>query len=97
MGFIAEEKKIRVLDWLSSSQVSRKHHDVCARRMPGTGQWLLDSTVFQDWRDGDESQNVLCCNGDPGVGKTVLAFVARNSIAWHFLLTETSDPWLSIT
>ena len=45
------------------------------KHTPGTGEWLLKSKVFQEWYNGQGSQ-VLCCTGEPGVGKTYLLYVS---------------------
>ena len=41
----------------------------------GTGEWLLKSKVFQEWYNGQGPQ-VLCCTGEPGVGKAYLLYVS---------------------
>ncbi|RBR24477.1 uncharacterized protein FIESC28_02673 [Fusarium coffeatum] len=40
--------------------------------LEGTGQWLFDSPVFQQWHDGSE-HGILWIRGVPGAGKSVLA------------------------
>ena len=65
-----ESKELEILSWLSSHKRSRVHHDIRARRVSGTGQWLLDHTGFHAWMD--QSNPILWCRGDPGVGKSVL-------------------------
>lgn len=39
-------------------------------RQPGTGQWLLDSSEFQDWLA--DINDTLYCSGMPGAGKTFM-------------------------
>ena len=68
-----ETERQNILNWLSSTSYSQKHYDVRAKRLEGTGQWLLDCDVFNSWLD--RSNPVLCCTGGPGVGKSVLAYV----------------------
>ena len=66
----------QVLDWLSSNDYSRKHRDIRARRLFGTGKWLLDCEKFQAWLN--HTSSVLLCTGGPGVGKSVLAYACYN-------------------
>lgn len=67
-----ETKEQHILDWLSSEDYSQKHGDIRARRLPGTGKWLLGCKKFQAWLDG--ANTVLWCTGSPGVGKSVLTY-----------------------
>lgn len=69
----AEAKEQRILDWLSPTQYSQRHNDVRARRLPGTGQWLLDCEKFQAWLESKTP--IFWCIGGPGVGKSVLTYV----------------------
>src|ERR1051326_2492175 len=47
-------------DWLSPIDFLITHNDICARIQDGTGQWLLESQEFQEWRGGNE---VVWCPG----------------------------------
>ena len=67
----ANQKKV-ILEWLSSAQQSTKHREISSKRLTGTGEWLLDSPAFQEWLN--HSNNILCCTGDPGVGKSMLTY-----------------------
>ena len=75
----AEAKETQILDWLSSPEHSSKHRAICDRRLPGTGQWLLDCERVGHWLE--HATPVLWCSGGPGVGKSVLAYVIQTSIA----------------
>ena len=70
MTRLAEAKETKILDWLSSVEYSLKHRAIYDRRLPGTGQWLLDCGRFGRWLE--HGNPVLWCTGGPGVGKTVL-------------------------
>ena len=70
------QKREEVLLWLPTSGYQKKHNDVCAQRLPDTGQWFLEREEFRSWRDNPQSNNVLWCHGIPGAGKTVLSSVA---------------------
>lgn len=65
----------KVLDWLSARSHEQKHHNVRMPRVDGTGEWLLHDIRYERWRDEQKmSNNVLCCDGVPGSGKSVLAY-----------------------
>ncbi|KAL8888658.1 MAG: hypothetical protein Q9192_006142, partial [Flavoplaca navasiana] len=57
----------------SHSKRQRTQQDNFARREDGTGQWFIESGVFQDWLSG--TNRTLCCTGIPGAGKSILASV----------------------
>ena len=63
--------------FLSSLTPEVRHRDVANRLTQGTGRWFLERPELQNWlsREGDGSR-VLCCVGDPGAGKTGLAYVS---------------------
>jgi hypothetical protein len=62
-----------LLSWLTPIDYGAQQSDFLSRRQEGTGQWLLDSQEFQDWRDGD--RKALFCPGIPGAGKTILTSI----------------------
>lgn len=62
-----------VLKWLSLPSLStEKHDDVKTQRTPGTGDWLLTGSAFQEWVTVQDGRKAFICFGGPGVGKTVL-------------------------
>ena len=50
-----------ILNWLSPLNFSAKQNDIFGRWHEGTGQWLLDNTVFKTWVNGNSK--VLWCPG----------------------------------
>ncbi|KAL9095584.1 MAG: hypothetical protein Q9165_002016 [Trypethelium subeluteriae] len=61
------------LDWLSDHRHESRHQELQARRVEGTGEWLLKERQFELWRDEENLDNqVLWCHGIPGAGKTFL-------------------------
>ena len=50
----------------------KRHQDVKSLRAENTGTWLLKLERFCKWRDDTAKENVFCCYGIPGAGKTVL-------------------------
>ena len=65
-----ESRESEILAWLSSHKYSRTHHDICAKRVASTGQWLLEHSDFHAWIN--DSNSTLWASGGPGVGKSVL-------------------------
>ena len=64
-----------ILAWLSPLDPKLRHQDIRDRRVENVGEWLLQTNEFKSWRassEGGESDNVLFCYGDPGVGKTFI-------------------------
>jgi Cdc6-like AAA superfamily ATPase len=71
-----DKERMKILGWLSSVAHHEKHTDTLRRRHENTGMWFLELAEFQDWLKND-TKNVLWCKGDPGVGKTILAYVSN--------------------
>lgn len=65
------QEKEKILSWLSTIDPSFQHKQISPTRQEGTGTWLLETSLFQDWIKGHG--NVLFCPGIPGAGKTVLS------------------------
>ena len=59
-----------IRDWLKAPDVSVDHNAACAKRYPGTGDWLFEDTSFLGWLTEDNS--FLWLNGFAGCGKSVL-------------------------
>jgi len=74
-----EEESLRIQEWLSPLQPSKRHRDVKNSRLEGIGEWVLRSSEFESWcRNQDGSVNpILLCYGGQGVGKT---YIRYNSI-----------------
>ena len=74
MHFVAEWRD-QIRCFLSPLKFGTRHRDIADLITPGTGKWFLDSDEFQRWvKSKEDSSQVLCCVGDPGVGKTGLAY-----------------------
>jgi hypothetical protein len=78
--------------FLSSLAPGTRHRDIADRLTLGTGRWFLERSEFESWiRSGEESDSrVLCCVGNPGVGKTGLAYVICLVIGFEYALIRTS-------
>ena len=72
-NIIADENP-EIMKWLSPLDPRGRHHDVRTDRVDGVGNWLLETNEFREWRSngGGVDRAVLCCYGNPGVGKTYL-------------------------
>jgi Cdc6-like AAA superfamily ATPase len=71
-----------ILDWLTPLNSAPQQHDFISRRLPGTGQWLLESAEFQKLLDADKQ--TLFCPGIPGAGKTILTSIVIEDLNKRF-------------
>lgn len=72
----APELRAELLGWIGGSQDTS---GPISSPFPGTGEWLMNTKEYQAWESGS-GPPVLWCHGAPGVGKTVLASVALESL-----------------
>jgi hypothetical protein len=72
-------------DWLTPVEYGAQQQDLYSRRQPGTGQWLLNSTAYQTWRD--TRGQTLFCPGIPGAGKTMLTAIAIEALTTFYSQT----------
>ena len=74
VNFITEidDEGRQILQWLSPLEPQQRHEDVRTERLDGVGNWVLETSEFRKWRDGEDGsvEQVLFCYGNPGVGKT---------------------------
>lgn len=75
---------LKIALWLSDLDFSLRQNEICCRRQPGTGGWLLQSAEFKAWLNS--SQGLLFCMGMPGSGKTFLS-----SLIVDYLMEEMSS------
>lgn len=68
---ISADQRRTKLSGLTSIDFQSMHRDISSRRAAGTGLWLLQHRLFQDWVRSEHG--VLWCHGIPGSGKTTLA------------------------
>ena len=69
------DEDAEVMRWLSPLEPNTRHQSVRTDRFYGVGNWLLETSEFQEWwkgGDGGADKTVLICSGHPGVGKTYL-------------------------
>ncbi|KAI0144755.1 hypothetical protein BJ166DRAFT_557699, partial [Pestalotiopsis sp. NC0098] len=73
---LVTEQKKRInkgrLDSISTFDYLAPFKRARARRYPGTGSWITEMSIFQEWKDSNSSE-VLLLLGKIGSGKTILA------------------------
>ena len=75
---VAEEADNKALDWLASAHHAQKHREICRKRLPNTGMWLLECDEYRRW--SENMCSTMCCTGGPGVGKSFLTSVQSRSL-----------------
>ena len=68
------DKHAEIMRWLSPLEPNNRHQSVRIDRFGGVGDWLLETSEFREWREGEGGADkaLLFCSGNPGVGKTYL-------------------------
>ena len=55
-----DERRRKVLEWLSPHDFDETHERYFNKRFQSTGQWLLDDPRFISWRDEAQSSLLWC-------------------------------------
>src|SRR5215471_9886748 len=76
------DRKIKILNWLTSINYGSQQSDLVDRQQNGTGQWLLNSDEFQKWLN--QSKQTLFCPGIPGAGKTMIVSIVVDHLSAKF-------------
>ena len=75
-NYTVAHDRSQLLTWLSPLEPKLRHRDIQERRVDKVGEWLTETEEFRRWhdyrREGEGSNAVLFCYGDPGVGKTFI-------------------------
>jgi len=63
-----------ILQWLSPLEPQQRHQSVRTNPLDGIGNWVLETKKFRKWSGAEDgcAEQVLFCEGNPGVGKTYL-------------------------
>ncbi|CAI6281679.1 unnamed protein product [Periconia digitata] len=98
---VHSSQDMKILDWLSTSNPTRKQAATTQLHRLGTYDWFFNEPVFTDWVT---ISRLLWLNAPPGAGKTVLfshivnylqSSIAQNSIqgvvAYHYCEFAVSD------
>ncbi|KAH9957056.1 hypothetical protein BGW80DRAFT_231284 [Lactifluus volemus] len=65
----------RLHTWLSPEDPSENHNTAWDAHHEGTGQWLFQNAMFNEWKS---TGSLLWLYGNPGSGKTVIWFVVTS-------------------
>ncbi|KAF8417386.1 hypothetical protein EV426DRAFT_376156 [Tirmania nivea] len=84
-----DDKVQKLLQLLSPLEPQKRHQDVRASRLEGTGTWLLKHQRFLQWAEDtsttqEPSDRILCCSGIPGAGKTVISSIVFDNLVSRF-------------
>jgi ankyrin repeat protein len=74
-----EKKRNRILEWIPSVSFRSDHDDKLSKRLPGTGQWLLEHPFLQAWKTNSNS-DILVVEGRSGCGKSCLAAMVIDTL-----------------
>jgi hypothetical protein len=61
-----DQEHQKILNWLTLTDYFSQQNDFISIRQEGTGDWLLKSDEFQQWKNVDKQ--ILFCPGIPGAG-----------------------------
>jgi len=78
----AAEERRAILDWITPFDYVSQQYGFINRRQANTGQWFLDSNIYQAWLNA--KKQTLFCPGIPGAGKTVLTSIVVNDICQRY-------------
>jgi len=85
-----EEESLRIQEWLSPLQPSKRHRDVKNSRLESIGEWVLRRSDFESWcksQDGSVYPTLLCYGGQ-GVGKTYIRYNSILQKQWTMLTSD---------
>ena len=68
-----DEERHDIIAWLTPVDYGLQQSDFLARRHPGTGKWMFDTTELSQWIS--RSNQTLLCSGIPGSGKTIITAI----------------------
>jgi len=82
-----DEESLQIQAWLSPLEPNKRHQDVRNRRLDGVGEWVLQRSEFELWRESqdDSAHRTLLCCGGPGVGKTYIRYKSILQRRWTVL------------
>ncbi|KAL8664146.1 MAG: hypothetical protein Q9168_007966 [Polycauliona sp. 1 TL-2023] len=70
-----------LVHWLNAPDATVNHNTACAKKHPGTGLWLTQSSGFLHWLT--EPNSIIWLNGFAGSGKSVLCSTAIQAVLRH--------------
>jgi hypothetical protein len=57
------QKRQDIIHWLWPGDCWKKHKDLVSKRLANTGDWLLGSGSYTEWKTGNIGSNFLVCPG----------------------------------
>ncbi|KAK8067080.1 ankyrin repeat protein [Apiospora hydei] len=81
-GSLNQHEHPGILDWLTRIDYAANQSDFFGRCQAATGQWLLESTEYQQWIKTPKQS--LFCPGIPGSGKTILTSIVVDDLFHRF-------------
>lgn len=94
---LERDTRARILKAISPIPYSMHHKHARKGRLKGSGEWLLEKTEYQSWRESDTS-SVLWLHGIPGSGKTKLTSLVvdqlekRDNLAYFYCMRNPAEP-----
>ncbi|KAM0490737.1 hypothetical protein ACHAP8_011282 [Fusarium lateritium] len=79
-----------ILDWLTTADYGLQQSRNLSLREPGTGNWFLNTTEFNDWVS--TPRQTLLCHGDLGAGKSILTSIVID----HLKSKCRNDPGIGL-
>ncbi|KIM99246.1 hypothetical protein OIDMADRAFT_65994, partial [Oidiodendron maius Zn] len=89
--FLDTEKRLGILQWLSTVPYEQHHQNVRKDRLLGSGMWLLSKSEFTLWRSSSVS-SILWLHGIPGSGKTKLVSLIIDYLIEESKTSQTPAP-----
>lgn len=71
-----DEQHRRIIEWISPLNFSAIQIETLQKREKGTATWIFEDQRFKSWVHG--TGRTLCCQGNPGTGKTIMASVVTD-------------------
>jgi hypothetical protein len=77
---LLEKREQSILEWVFSKQIDTTLQGILEKRK-GSGRWLLEHPVYQEWISAEASPNTLWCSGirlsltHPAVSEMVLTIL----------------------
>ena len=66
-----DKEREDILNWVSDVPFGKHHNEARTKVLKGTGLWLLQNPVFEEW-EGSSASQMMWLHGMPGCGKTCL-------------------------
>ncbi|EEB95754.1 hypothetical protein MPER_05225, partial [Moniliophthora perniciosa FA553] len=80
---LEDSERTRILDWISPLPYQGYHNHHKREVLQGTGQWLLQSQIYNEWKN-DSTSSLLWLHGIPGAGKSKLVSIAVEDLQKSF-------------